>query len=109
MVREASRSAVAFVGEQYLDPADPVTAVTMLGYFGVSQAFQCGAALVEELMSEKASEHRGWRWIQVEADKALQVAEGAGVDNMSWDSEVAFPSCLEEVVLITADPVEHPL
>jgi len=99
---------VAFVGEQYLDPADPVTAVTMLGYFGVSQAFQCGSVLVEEWMSEKASEHRGWRWRQVEADKALQVAEGAGVDSMGWHSEVAFPGCLE-VVLIMADPVEHPL
>lgn len=109
MVGEAFRSAVAFVGEQCLDPADPVTAVTTLGYLGVSQAFQCGSALAEEWMSAKATEHRGLRRKQVEADKALQVVEGAGVDSMGWDLEVAFQDCFGEVVQIMAVPVEHPL
>lgn len=45
---EAFRSVVAFVGEQCFDSAGPVTAVTMQGYWGVSQAFQRGSALAEE-------------------------------------------------------------
>jgi hypothetical protein len=72
---EAFRNAVAFVVEQCPDPADPVTVVTMQGYLVVSRAFQCGFALVEEWMSEKASDHRGWRWGQVGADKVPQIAE----------------------------------
>jgi hypothetical protein len=47
----------------------------MQGYLAVSRAFQCEFALVEEWMSEKASDHRGWRWGQVEADKVPQIAE----------------------------------
>lgn len=78
----------------------------MQGYLEVSQAFQCASALAEEWVSEKASEYMGWRWAQVEEDRALRVAERGAVHSIDFDVGVegAFQVSSGEV-LVLAVPV----